>query len=178
MSLSFKKASETDVPIISALANNIWRKHYLPIIGAQQVDYMMEKMYASENILQQMKDQQQYTLVLDKGTPIGYMSVSTKDNKNYLLHKLYVEVSERRKGTGAQLLNHILDSYKTLETLELTVNRQNYKAINFYFKQGFVIKEVADFDIGNGYFMNDFVMIATVDRLRSALKLTELTDAK
>jgi hypothetical protein len=35
----------------------------------------------------------------------------------------------------------------------------NYKAINFYFKNGFTIEKVADFDIGDGYFMNDFVMI-------------------
>jgi hypothetical protein len=39
------------------------------------------------------------------------------------------------------------------------VNRQNYKAINFYFKLGFKIQTVADFDIGNGYVMNDFVMV-------------------
>ena len=39
------------------------------------------------------------------------------------------------------------------------VNRMNYKAVNFYFKSGFTIEKVADFDIGDGYFMNDFVMI-------------------
>ena len=45
------------------------------------------------------------------------------------------------------------------QTLRLTVNRQNYKSINFYFKNGFVIEKTADFDIGSGYFMNDFVMV-------------------
>ena len=45
------------------------------------------------------------------------------------------------------------------QTIRLQVNRMNYKAINFYFKHGFVIEKVADFDIGDGYFMNDFVMI-------------------
>jgi hypothetical protein len=44
----------------------------------------------------------------------------------------------------------------------LTVNRKNYKAINFYFKNGFTIKEIADFDIGNGFFMNDFIMIKKI----------------
>ncbi|MBK7966419.1 MAG: hypothetical protein IPK10_14825 [Bacteroidetes bacterium] len=41
----------------------------------------------------------------------------------------------------------------------MTVNRTNLKAINFYFKKGFTIEEVKDFDIGNNYFMNDFVML-------------------
>jgi len=43
--------------------------------------------------------------------------------------------------------------------LRLQVNRQNYKAVNFYFKMGFIIESVGDFDIGGGYFMNDFVMV-------------------
>lgn len=166
MALSFKQATEKDIPVISGLADRIWRRHYVPVIGLKQVEYMLGTMYASESVRKQMKDQQNFTIVLDNNTPIGYMSVSTKDGKNYFLHKLYVEVSEQRKGTGAQLLKHLLDSHQALETIELTVNRQNYKAINFYFKHGFVIKEVADFDIGNGYFMNDFIMVAKAEQLK------------
>ena len=47
----------------------------------------------------------------------------------------------------------------SIEKLRLTVNRQNFKSINFYFKNGFKIDHVEDFDIGNGYVMNDFVML-------------------
>jgi len=32
------------------------------------------------------------------------------------------------------------------------------KAKNFYEKLGFVVIEEKDFDIGNGHFMNDYVM--------------------
>ena len=41
--------------------------------------------------------------------------------------------------------------------LELNVNRHN-KAINFYKKLGFIITMEEDIDIGNGYYMNDYVM--------------------
>jgi hypothetical protein len=34
----------------------------------------------------------------------------------------------------------------------------NYKAINFYFKNGFVIESLLDLNIGEGFQMNDFVM--------------------
>jgi hypothetical protein len=37
------------------------------------------------------------------------------------------------------------------------VNRYN-KARAFYEKLGFVVIDEKDFDIGNGYFMNDYVM--------------------
>ena len=53
----------------------------------------------------------------------------------------------------------LLDLFPDLNTMRLTVNRSNFKSINFYFKLGFIIEEVKDFDIGNNYFMNDFIMI-------------------
>lgn len=178
MSLSFKKATEKDIPIISDLAYRIWKIHYASINSKEQNDYMLEKIYSPNALRQQMQEQQQYSVIYDNDKPTGYMSVSTKDQKNYFLHKLYVEVTEHRKGIGVQALKYILETFPSLETMELTVNRQNYKAINFYFKHGFVIKEVADFPVGNNYFMYDFVMIATVERLRSGLKQSELAHVK
>jgi ribosomal protein S18 acetylase RimI-like enzyme len=40
----------------------------------------------------------------------------------------------------------------------LNVNRNN-KALGFYQKFGFVILREEDIDIGNGYFMNDYIMV-------------------
>jgi ribosomal protein S18 acetylase RimI-like enzyme len=162
MSLKFKSANEGDIPVIAKLANTIWKKHYVPIIGIAQVEYMLNKMYSADSIAQQMREQQNYTLVYDDERPIGYIAISTKDNKNYFLHKLYVDVSEQGKGVGAQLLDHIMNTIKTAETIELTVNRQNFKSINFYFKHGFTIKDVVDIDIGDGFFMNDFIMLRSL----------------
>jgi ribosomal protein S18 acetylase RimI-like enzyme len=168
MSLNYKNATQQDIPVIAELANRIWKEHYVPVIGLAQVEYMLNLIYSAESITKQMDDHQNYTLVYEDEKPVGYISISTKDNKHYFLHKFYVEVSEHRKGIGSQLFEYILSTMKTVETIELTVNRQNYKAINFYFKQGFTIKEVTDFDIGNGFFMNDFVMKATVQSLAKA----------
>jgi diamine N-acetyltransferase len=89
----------------------------------------------------------------------------SKDEKDeYFLHKFYVEVDEQGKGFGTKLFEHIVKELKDARSIRLTVNRKNYKAINFYFKNGFVIDEVADFDIGKGYFMNDFVMLKKLKR--------------
>ena len=79
----------------------------------------------------------------------------------YILYrnKLYIKTSEHHKGQGTQLLKHLFDLLPKDHNLRLTVNRKNYKAINYYFKNGFVIEEVKDFDIGDGFFMKDFVML-------------------
>jgi ribosomal protein S18 acetylase RimI-like enzyme len=42
-------------------------------------------------------------------------------------------------------------------TLQLNVNRNNPAKI-FYEKLGFAVLNEEDIDIGNGYFMNDYVM--------------------
>jgi diamine N-acetyltransferase len=159
MSLIFKKATEKDIPIIAQLADVIWRKHYTSIITLGQIDYMLNKMYSPVELLKQMKEGHQFTLAYVNETPVGYISLSTKDNKNYFLNKFYVLVDEHRKGIGSQLFNYVLKQMPDAEAIELAVNRENYKAINFYFKLGFTIKHTFDLDIGGGYFMNDFLMI-------------------
>jgi ribosomal protein S18 acetylase RimI-like enzyme len=162
--LTYKKAGLPDVNTIYALAEKIWRNHYISIISLEQIDYMLNKMYSAESLSEQMQQGQQFTLVYLNDLPVGYISISTKDQKNYFLHKFYIETTEQSRGIGTHLLGYMINSLESPETIELTVNRKNYTAINFYFKNGFVIKEVADFDIGNGYFMNDFVMIKKIKK--------------
>jgi ribosomal protein S18 acetylase RimI-like enzyme len=159
MNLTFKPASSQDTELIASLADKIWRKHYIDIITIDQIEYMLRKMYLADSLKKQMDEGQLFTLVYDNGSPCGYISISSKDKQHYFLHKFYIDNEKQRGGIGAELLRHVLSTLTTPRTIELTVNRQNYKAINFYFKNGFVIKETADFDIGNDYFMNDFIMI-------------------
>ena len=160
--LTFKQAGTEDVYTIAQLADKIWRLHYTSIITIDQIEYMLEKMYSPDQLLKQMAAGHRFTLAYVNNQPLGYASMSITDSKSYFLHKFYVLVNEHRKGIGTELLNFILSQLNNPESIELTVNRKNYKAINFYFKNGFVIKELADFDIGNGYFMNDFVMIRNI----------------
>ena len=63
------------------------------------------------------------------------------------------------KGTGKFVIDHIIKEIQQqgASALQLQVNRHN-KARSFYEKIGFTVIEEADFDIGNGYFMNDYVM--------------------
>lgn len=159
MELVYKTAKAEDASLISQLADGIWKKHYPSIISMEQIEYMLKNMYSNEQLLKQMSLGHTFTLVYLNNNPVGYISISTSNNKNYFIHKFYVLVNEHKKGIGTALFNYTLKQIQNAKTIELTVNRQNYKAINFYFKNGFTIKQTADFDIGNGYFMNDFVMI-------------------
>ena len=160
MSLTVRIATSADAELIAELADKIWKHHYVPIIGIDQVNYMLSKMYSKESLINQMKnDGHVFYIGYDNDNEaIAYASISDK-NGDLFLHKFYIDSDRQTKGFGTKLAAIVEQKYPHKKTMQLTVNRQNYKAINFYFKQGFKIECVADFDIGSGYFMNDFVMV-------------------
>lgn len=162
MEIKLVLASPKDFTLIAKLAKEIWHKHYVPIIGAEQVEYMLAKIYNKESLLEQTEQKEHsFYLIEEEGTnkKLGFISINSADAKNYWIHKFYILNNEQAKGIGKKVFQEALKIMNNPESICLTVNRQNYKSINFYFKQGFTINEVADFDIGDNYFMNDFVMV-------------------
>lgn len=158
MELIFSKASLNDVNTIQALANKIWHTHYLSIISIQQINYMLQNMYSGNAISEDMNNNKHFYIAYLNTLPVGFASISNQINKDYFLHKFYVDTTQHRLGIGSNFLA-FLEKETQAQKLTLTVNRKNFKAINFYFKKGFFIDKVEDFDIGNGYFMNDFIMV-------------------
>ena len=162
MDISFKKATLSDIPLIRSLAELIWWRHYPAIITNDQIEYMLELMYSERSITEQMQKHQNYTLIYAEGQPVGYYAVSEKSPGHFFLHKFYIDTERHRKGIGAAAFDHIkANDCKGYLEITLQVNRRNIKAVNFYFKHGFVIDYVDDFDIGNGYTMDDFFMKLT-----------------
>jgi len=162
MDISFKKATLSDIPLIRSLADRIWWRHYPAIITNDQIEYMLELMYSERSITEQMQKHQNYTLIYADGEPVGYYAVSEKSPGHFFLHKFYIDTDQHRKGIGATAFDHIKENdCKGYKEITLQVNRRNIKAVNFYFKHGFVIDYVDDFDIGNGYTMDDFFMKLT-----------------
>jgi RimJ/RimL family protein N-acetyltransferase len=159
MQVSLIPAQQSDFTTIAELAKSIWLQHYVPIIGEEQVNYMLNKMYSKASLTEQiqLKMHSFFLIQVDHKT-VGFVSISNTDNE-YWIHKFYVLQNNQNKGVGSLVFTKLLQLMINPKHIRLTVNRQNYKSINFYFKIGFKIEEVADFNIGDGYFMNDFVML-------------------
>ncbi len=157
--INLVKADIADAALIENLASTIWHEYYPSIITVEQIDYMLKKMYSTESLIEQMTVKKDtFYLVLVNHTPQGFISITNTDEKNYFLNKFYMIQNSAAKGKGTRAFKQLLSILQP-DKITLTVNRQNYKSINFYFKNGFVIERVADFDIGNNFVMNDFVMI-------------------
>jgi ribosomal protein S18 acetylase RimI-like enzyme len=157
--LSTRNATLADIPLIRDLTFRVWPQTYGSILTPEQIDYMLEMMYSEVSLEQQMKEGCQFILVLDKEEPVGFASVQETSPSEYKLHKFYILGQQQRKGTGRFMLDQILHTIQQqgASSLQLQVNRNN-TAKNFYEKLGFTVIREIKLDIGNGYFMDDYIM--------------------
>ena len=164
---SIRQAGIEDIPIIRDLAYIIWPEAYGTILSPEQLSYMLDRFYSFPSLELQLKDyDHNFILVLNEGIPVGFASFSPKQNgKDVIrLHKIYILPQEQGNGTGKFLLQNVIEGGKQLggTKLELNVNQYN-KARFFYLKQGFIMIGEEDVEIGEGYFMNDYIMALIVD---------------
>lgn len=153
-------AEVSDIPLIRDLAQRIWWAHYPGIIPEAQIEYMLGLMYSPENLERQMTGEgQQFWLVIEDQTALGFLAVSRKAAGSYFLHKFYLDPAHQGQGLGTTVFRALLAQYPDAREIRLTVNRQNFKSINFYFKTGFVIEQCVQIPIGEGFMMDDFQML-------------------
>lgn len=145
-----------DIDRISGLAGEIWREHYISVIGSAQVEYMLHKFQSTEAITQQIAEGYNYFVISSDGIDCGYASVKILD-PDVFLSKLYVKAAFRGKGLGREALEFIESRFDP-EVIRLTVNKNNSNSIAAYEKMGFEIVDEVVKDIGNGFAMDDFLL--------------------
>jgi GNAT superfamily N-acetyltransferase len=167
--MEIKKASPTDVGMIQQLAQTIWPVCYGEIISTNQLLYMLDLIYTPDALKAQIDKGHQFIIAYEIDTPIGFASYSVKsadEPTTIRLHKIYVLPNLHSKGIGSLLLEYVTTQSKNAGAtlLELNVNKYNPSKI-FYDNKGFKILKEEVIDIGNGYVMDDYVMIAPIDTL-------------
>lgn len=154
-----RRATPEDLPLLRELAVRIWWEHYPAIIGNDQVTYMLERGYSLNALQQQMREGQQFFFIDVEGQPIGYIGITMQEPGKAFLNKFYIDNQVRGKGVGAQAFEELLQTFPDMKEIRLQVNRRNFKSVNFYFKMGFIIEKSFDMPIGEGYSMDDFMML-------------------
>ena len=158
-----KKVGVENIDTIHELAHAIWPVSYKGIITEEQIDYMLELIYSTEALRDQIQNlKHQFSIIYNAETPVGFASYSPKaDDVSgvYRLNKLYLLPNQQGKGTGKIMLNYIVDEIKKAgaTAVELNVNKHN-PAFHFYIKNNFTITKDDVLDIGNGYVMDDYIM--------------------
>lgn len=160
--MKIRQATLQDISLIRQLADIAFRHTYRDILSPEQMEYMMEWMYSEESLTRQMGEEGHcYFLAQDEDTFLGYVSVSQEGEDLYHLQKIYILPEHQKEGIGKVLFHHALSYIKDIHPtpcwVELNVNRAN-PAVGFYHKMGLHILRQGDFPIGNGFFMNDYIM--------------------
>jgi diamine N-acetyltransferase len=157
--IAVKKVGPEAIPLIQNLANIIWPLTYSELITPQQVDYMMELIYSKPSLQKQIEKGHQFIIAYDGEKPVAFASYSARENNPsvYKLHKIYILPNQQGKGIGKLLISYITKDIAPVTALQLNVNRHN-KALQFYQRIGFKIISEEDIDIGDGFYMNDYVM--------------------
>ena len=159
-----RRASIQDIPSIRSLAQIAFRKTYADILSADQMEYMMDMMYSEASLVEQMTVGQNVFFIEDSE---GYVSFRpdgrTEDGRpRFHLEKLYVVPGCQKTGLGRRLFETVVreaglsaagEGYR----IELNVNRNN-PALGFYEHIGMRKDRQGDFPIGEGFYMNDYIM--------------------
>lgn len=164
---SIRKVTTKDFLLINNLASQIWEPTYGSILPREQLDYMFDMMYAPKSIEKQINElHHEFFIICKDGEPSGYLSIETVEKDLYEFQKIYSLPSLHGSGIGRYIIEQGIAYLKSIHpgsfTIELNVNRQN-PALGFYKHMGFYEYATRDFHIGNGYYMNDYIMRMEVD---------------
>lgn len=155
-----KKAGTNDIPLIRELTFRVWPQTYASILSQEQIDYMLEMMYSAGSLQKQItQDGCQFIIVYEDGNPVGFASYNEEEPQRWKLNKIYILQNQQGKGTGKYVINYIIDEVRkqTATSIFLQVNQHN-NAKTFYERLGFKEVDFINLDIGNGFFMNDYIM--------------------
>lgn len=173
--IKIRQATLNDRAFIRSVSERTWPSTYGHIISQEQINFMLDWMYSDQSLKEQFEKGHQFFIANLNGSEIGFCSVSEeledheKDNtakqtqqKAFKLNKLYVLPTAHGTGSGKALLKKAIEIAKAegAASIFLQVNKHN-NAYSFYLKNGFVKEAEFKFDIGNGFFMDDYVMRLT-----------------
>lgn len=149
-----------DVPAVAALARLVWQDAYPEILPQAQIDHMLAERYDHTRLRAELADPQKWLVQAFVGAARAGFACGEIHHDEFKLDKLYVHPEFQRSGVGGALIGWMQDTAcgNGFAAMILAVNRHNEKAVRAYRKHGFLIRETRVLDIGDGFFMDDYIM--------------------
>lgn len=134
--LTIRKANSDDLPAIQAITEKTVNACYRKFLPEEVVDEYL-KGGAEREVNDNMAT---CTVAIQDGVVVGY--VITIDN---LIHVMMVTPFAQRNGVGSALLKHVSgELFETYDTLQLDTFFGNERAVPFYRKHGWIVRQVVD----------------------------------
>lgn len=85
---TIRKATVADCELIHMMAKEVFPATYKDILSPEQLDYMMDWMYAPSNVRKQMEEEGHvYSIAYKEDEPCGYVSVQHNREKMYSIFR-------------------------------------------------------------------------------------------
>lgn len=153
--------AKTDAEIhdIAALAAEIWHEHFTDIIGEAQVNYMVDKFQSYPALKEQIENGYEYFKVYSGHTFAGYTGIH-QDDTSLFLSKLYLKKDSRGQHVSTEVFHYLTSLCKErgIRNIWLTCNKHNSNTLNIYKHWGFSVTREQKADIGNGFYMDDYIL--------------------
>lgn len=155
-----KAETDTQVREIADLAKVIWNEYFTPIIGKDQVDYMVEKFQSYPALKEQISEGYEYYQIFSSGEFCGYTGIHPGEDNRLFLSKLYLKKESRghHLATGAFSFLKEICRERGYSAIWLTCNKHNDNSLGVYRHFGFEIIDTQEADIGGGFIMDDYIM--------------------
>ena len=150
---TIRRATQTDINLISQLAHNIWPIAYVGVLTHEQIANMLEKIYSPENLAREMNSSHFFWLASFNSHAVGYASAYQEGNVVWL-RKLYTDQELKGEGIGTTLLNAVVAAFKSAQEISLLVNAMNLNAQAFYIRRGFVKTGEMPVQMGDYHFID------------------------
>ena len=156
----FRPLAVGDLSAVTTLARIVWQATYTGIISQEQIDTMLAARYCDAALRQYLDaNDRWFDVALVDGSIAGFCACEIYKGE-YKLDKIYVDPTQQRSGLGGTLIGRAETRGRELghDTLILAVNKKNAQAIAAYRKHGFSVRESVYINLGNGFFMDDYIM--------------------
>lgn len=159
--ISLGNLRDDEIEQLCALAESIWRASYRDMISPEQITYMLEQRYRPALLRQLQARGDRFVAARAGGELVGFAHAYLTEATQCKLDKLYVSTELQRHGIGTQLVSAVAAYARQhgCERLILRVNKRNLAALAAYRKYGFSLATAMTEDIGNGFVMDDYVLV-------------------
>jgi GNAT superfamily N-acetyltransferase len=164
--MQFREVQQAaEIECLLKLIREIWPEVFVPIIGKEQVDYMLVHYQGKDAVAGDMERGVRYFLIDNNsnndndGGCIGYFAYSLEEDRLFI-SKVYLKKSCRGLGLSSEIFRYFEETARKNQKkkLFLHVNRFNKTAVEVYLHRGFEIVKTVDEPLGEKFFLNDYWM--------------------
>ena len=144
---------------LADMAREIWMEYYSTFLDTDLPRYVVTTFQSEEAIRQQIRDGYLYSFIMVGDKKAGYFCI-VPEGDSLFMSKLYILKDLRGKGFGSRTLDEIIEKGREMrmKRVYLRVNKENGPSIGIYSHKGFVVAEALKEEIGDGFFLDDYLM--------------------